>query len=147
MTFHFPRQSSYRQTLHLTHNRKAGKVNRRPADTRETLLTLGPLELDLIERTARREGRQIELLPREFKLLEYFMRRPEQVITRDMLLRQVWHFRFLPQTNVVDVHIGKLLKVTGSSCVFNRLIFAEMVITKSPLSLSTSFHECLILHK
>ncbi|WP_416235172.1 winged helix-turn-helix domain-containing protein [Nitrospirillum sp. BR 11163] len=48
------------------------------------------------------------LLPREFKLLEYMMRRPDQVITPAMLLTDVWHYRFVPQTNVVDVHMGKL---------------------------------------
>ena len=81
---------------------------RRPADTRETVLRVGPLVLDLLERTGTRAGREIELLPREFKLLEYMMRRPDQVITRDMLLEDVWHYRFLPQTNLVDVHIGKV---------------------------------------
>ena len=81
---------------------------RRPLETRETVLVVGELELDLIDRTARRRGRPIELLPREFKLLEYLMRRPEQVVTRAMLLEDVWHYRFVPQTNLVDVHIGKL---------------------------------------
>ncbi len=48
------------------------------------------------------------MLPREFKLLEYLMRRPDRVVTRDMMLEDVWNYRFLPQTNLVDVHIGKL---------------------------------------
>jgi DNA-binding response OmpR family regulator len=64
--------------------------------------------LDLIDREAHRNGRLIELLPREFKLLEYLMRRENQVVTRAMLLEDVWHYRFVPQTNLVDVHIGKL---------------------------------------
>jgi two-component system OmpR family response regulator len=81
---------------------------RRPVDTRETVLRVGPLELDLIDRLAHRKGRTIELLPREFKLLEYLMRCPGRVVTRDMLLEDVWHYRFPPQTNLVDVHIGKL---------------------------------------
>lgn len=81
---------------------------RRPADTRETILRVGPLTLDLIERKAHRDSRAIELLPREFSILEYMMRRPNQVVTRDMLLEDVWHYRFLPQTNLVDVHMGKL---------------------------------------
>ena len=81
---------------------------RRPNETRETFLRVGPLELDLIERIAHRNDRTIDLLPREFQLLQYFMRRPDQVVTRAMLLEQVWHYRFVPQTNVVDVHIGKL---------------------------------------
>jgi two-component system, OmpR family, response regulator len=81
---------------------------RRPTETRATVLRVGPLSLDLIDRKARRNGRDIELLPREFKLLEYMMRRPDRVVTRDMLLEDVWNYRFLPQTNLVDVHIGKL---------------------------------------
>jgi two-component system OmpR family response regulator len=81
---------------------------RRPLETRATVLRVGPLELDLIERVARRGDSVIELSRSEFKLLEYFMRRPDRVVTRDMLLEDVWHYRFLPQTNLVDVHIGRL---------------------------------------
>jgi two-component system, OmpR family, response regulator len=81
---------------------------RRPSDARETLLRVGPLELDLIDRVARRKSREIELLPREFKLLEYMMRRPSRVVTRDMLLERVWNYTNAPHTNLVDVHIGKL---------------------------------------
>ena len=81
---------------------------RRPDDTRSTKLRVGPLEMDLIERRAWRGEREIELLPREFRLLEYLMRRPDQVLTRSMLLEDVWQYRFIPRTNLVDVHIGKL---------------------------------------
>jgi two-component system OmpR family response regulator len=81
---------------------------RRPVQTRETVLRAGDLVLDLIDREANRNGRRIELLPREFKLLEYLMRREGQAVTRAMLLEDVWHYRFVPQTNLVDVHIGKL---------------------------------------
>ena len=81
---------------------------RRPLETRETVLRVGPMKLDLIDREAMRDNRQIELLPREFKLLEYLMRRSNQVVTRAMLLEDVWHYRFVPETNLVDVHIGKL---------------------------------------
>ncbi len=81
---------------------------RRPSLSRETRLKVGQLELDLIERRARRGKREIELLPREFKLLEYMMRRPGRVITRAMLLEDIWHFGFVPETNLIDVHIGKL---------------------------------------
>jgi two-component system OmpR family response regulator len=81
---------------------------RRPADTRETVLRVGPLELDLIERTARRGERIIDLLPREFRLLEYLMRRPGRVVTRAMLLEDVWNYKFVPQTNLIDVHMGRL---------------------------------------
>jgi two-component system, OmpR family, response regulator len=81
---------------------------RRPTESRETILRVGPLELDLIERTARRGERAIDLLPREFRLLEYLMRRPDQVVTRAMLLEEVWNYKFVPQTNLIDVHMGRL---------------------------------------
>ena len=81
---------------------------RRPDDSRQTVLRVGPLTIDLIDRTVVRGEREIELLPREFRLLEYLMRRPGQVLTRAMLLEDVWNYRFTPQTNLVDVHIGKL---------------------------------------
>jgi two-component system, OmpR family, response regulator len=81
---------------------------RRPATLRETILRVGPLELDLLARLAHRGHRELELLPREFQLLEYMMRREGQVLTRAMLLEQVWKYRFVPQTNLVDVHIGRL---------------------------------------
>jgi two-component system OmpR family response regulator len=81
---------------------------RRPVESRDTVLRVGPLELDLIERTAKRGDRQIDLLPREFRLLEYMMRRKEQMLTRAMLLEEVWNYKFVPQTNLVDVHMGRL---------------------------------------
>jgi len=81
---------------------------RRPAESRETTLRVGPLELDLIARAAKRGERGIELLPREFRLLEYMMRRKEQLLTRAMLLEEVWKYKFVPQTNLVDVHMGRL---------------------------------------
>jgi two-component system OmpR family response regulator len=81
---------------------------RRPADSRDTILRVGPLELDLMERIAKRGDRTIKLLPREFRLLEYMMRRKEQVLTRAMLLEEVWNYKFVPQTNLVDVHMGRL---------------------------------------
>jgi two-component system OmpR family response regulator len=87
---------------------------RRPADSRETMLRVGPLELDLIKRTAARDGRAIDLLPREFRLLEYMMRRSDQLLTRAMLLEKVWSYKFVPTTNLVDVHMGRLRhKVDG----------------------------------
>src|SRR5246127_4909227 len=87
---------------------------RRPADSRTTRLQVGPLKLDLIERTAKRGDRVIELLPREFRLLEYMMRRKDQLVTRTMLLEDVWNYKFVPQTNLIDVHMGRLRrKVDG----------------------------------
>jgi two-component system, OmpR family, response regulator len=81
---------------------------RRPSENRDTVLRVGPLELDLIERTAKRGERTIDLLPREFRLLEYMMRRKDQMLTRAMLLEEVWNYKFVPQTNLVDVHMGRL---------------------------------------
>jgi DNA-binding winged helix-turn-helix (wHTH) protein len=79
-----------------------------PAATRQTKLWVGPFELDLIERTAKRGERSIDLLPREFRLLEYMMRRKGRVLTRETLLREVWKYKFVPKTNLVDVHMGRL---------------------------------------
>ena len=80
----------------------------------ETTLRVGPLELDLIERTAKRGERVIDLLPREFRLLEYMMQRSDQLLTRAMLLEEVWNYKFVPATNLVDVHMGRLRhKVDG----------------------------------
>lgn len=81
---------------------------RRPNDTRATRLIAGPLELDLLAGTATRAGRPLGLLPRELKLLDYMVRRAGQIVTRAMLLRDVWGYSFEPDTNVVDVHLGRL---------------------------------------
>jgi two-component system OmpR family response regulator len=81
---------------------------RRPADSRETTLRVGPLELDLIERAVKRGERKIDLLPRELRLLEYMMRRSDQLLTRAMLLEEVWNYKFVPATNLVDVHMGRV---------------------------------------
>jgi two-component system OmpR family response regulator len=85
-------------------------ILRRPAEVRpeQTRLVCADLELDLIARTARRGGRRIELLPREFQMLEYLMRREGRVVTRTMLLEGLWDYRFDPGTNVIDVHISRL---------------------------------------
>ena len=74
----------------------------------ETRLKLADLEMDLLTRTVTRAERRIELLPREFRLLEYLMRNANHVVTRTMLLEKVWCHHFDPQTNVIDVHISRL---------------------------------------
>jgi two-component system, OmpR family, response regulator len=74
----------------------------------ETKLKVGELEIDLLARTVRRGTAEIELLPREFRLLEYLARNAGHVVTRTMLLEQVWDYHFDPQTNVIDVHISRL---------------------------------------
>jgi len=81
---------------------------RRSQSTATTQLRVADLELDLLSRKATRAGREIELQPREFQLLETLMRHPGQVMTRTMLLEQVWNYHFDPQTNVIDVHISRL---------------------------------------
>jgi two-component system, OmpR family, response regulator len=87
---------------------------RRPVESRETVLRVDALEIDLIKRTARRGSREIDLLPREFRLLEYMMQRRDQLLTRAMLLEEVWNYKFVPTTNLVDVHMGRLRhKVDG----------------------------------
>jgi DNA-binding winged helix-turn-helix (wHTH) protein len=80
-----------------------------------TMLRVGSLELDLMVRTAKRGNRPIVLRPREFELLEYMMRRRDKLLTREALLKEVWHYKFVPETNLVDVHMGQLRrKVDGS---------------------------------
>jgi two-component system OmpR family response regulator len=81
---------------------------RRGGDIGVIRLRVGDLEMDLIDRTVRYEGRLVDLVPREFKLLEYFMRRPGQAVSRAMLLEDVWNFQPTAYTNVVDVQIGHL---------------------------------------
>src|SRR5712664_1224034 len=87
---------------------------RSPAEPRETMLRVGSLELDLINRTAKRGDRPVDLLPSEFRLLNYMMQRRGQLLTRAKLFQDVWHYKFLPETNLVDVHMGRLRrKVDG----------------------------------
>ncbi len=73
-----------------------------------TSLEVGDLRMDLLSRRVARGARAIVLKPREFKLLEFLMRHADQVVTRTMLLENVWDYHFDPQTNVVDVHVSKL---------------------------------------
>jgi two-component system OmpR family response regulator len=73
-----------------------------------THLAVADLEMDLLARTVKRAGQKIDLQPREFRLLEYLMKHAGQVVTRTMLLEQVWDYHFDPQTNVIDVHISRL---------------------------------------
>lgn len=77
-------------------------------ESSSTSLEVGDLSIDLLSREVFREGQKIELQPREYRLLEFLMRRPNQVVTRTMLLEGVWEYHFDPQTNVIDVHISRL---------------------------------------
>jgi two-component system OmpR family response regulator len=83
-------------------------IRRRDPAAIKTKVLVGDLELDLLSRTARREESSIDLQPREFRLLEYLMRHQGQIVTRTMLLENVWEYHFDPQTNVIDVHISRL---------------------------------------
>jgi two-component system OmpR family response regulator len=79
-----------------------------PAAQEVTRLKYAELELDLLARRVTRAGRTLDLTAKEFQLLEYFLRRAEQVITRTMLLEGVWNLHFDPQTNIIDVHMSRL---------------------------------------
>jgi DNA-binding response OmpR family regulator len=83
-------------------------IRRHAMPQRETTLRVGDLQVDLLTREVRRAGRTIELLPREYRLLEYLMRHAGRVVTRTMLFEEVWGYHYDPQTNVIDVHIGRL---------------------------------------
>ena len=74
----------------------------------ETKLSIGDLEMDLLSRSVSRAGTAIDLQPREFRLLECLMRNAGSVVTRTMLLEDVWDYHFDPQTNVIDVHVSRL---------------------------------------
>jgi len=83
-------------------------IRRQATPQRETALRVGDLQIDLLTREVRRAGRAIEVLPREYRLLEYLMRHAGRVVTRTMLFEEVWGYHYDPQTNVIDVHIGRL---------------------------------------
>jgi two-component system, OmpR family, response regulator len=88
--------------------RVAALGRRPPGSPIETRLRVADLELDLLSRTVRRASQEIELQPREFRLLEYLMRHTGQVVTRTMLLENIWDFHFDPRTNIVETHISRL---------------------------------------
>jgi two-component system OmpR family response regulator len=90
----------------------AARINalarRRPMNETVTEITVGSLDMDLLKREVRRDGRRIALQPREFRLLEELMRHDGRVVTRTMLLERVWDFHFDPQTNIVETHMSRL---------------------------------------
>lgn len=88
---------------------RVNALGRRPAIRQEeTILKVADLEVNLITRAVRREGRDIDLQPREFRLLEVLMRNGGRVLTRSMLLEEVWDFHFDPKTSIVETHISRL---------------------------------------
>ncbi len=76
----------------------------------KTVITNGDLEINLLSRRVKVKNKEVDLLQREYTLLEFFMKKPNQVITRSMLLENVWDYNFDPQTNIIDVHISRLRK-------------------------------------
>jgi DNA-binding response OmpR family regulator len=88
---------------------------RPPAPFKETMLRVGPLELDLLDRTAKRGDRWIDLRPSEFRLLKYMMQQSDKLVTRATLLKEVWHYKIVPKTNLVDVHLGRLRRKVDES--------------------------------
>jgi two-component system, OmpR family, response regulator len=90
------------------HARLEALSRRGKTSVAQMTLTVADLDMDLASREVRRSGRPIELKPKEFALLEYFMRHAGQVVTRTMLLENVWDYAFDPQTNVIDVHVSRL---------------------------------------
>ena len=93
-------------------------LRRGAGPTTETRLRVADLELDLLTRTVKRGGKSIDVLPREFRLLEYLMRNAGHVVTRTMLLEHVWDYHFDPQTNVIDVHVSRLRQKIDKSFGF-----------------------------
>ena len=83
-------------------------ARRRGGKGEETVYRVAGLELDRLSHQVKREGKELDLQPREFRLLEYLMKHAGQVVTRTMLLENVWDYHFDPQTNVIDVHISRL---------------------------------------
>ena len=90
------------------HARINALARRPPLSDTPTALRCGDLEMDLLKRTVMRGGRQVDLQPREFQLLEFLMRNADRVVTRTMLLEAVWDFHFDPKTNIVETHISRL---------------------------------------
>jgi len=83
-------------------------LRRGQLEQQDTLFTVADLEVDRLKRKVTRAGKVIQLQPREFRLLEYLVRHAGQVVTRTMLLENVWGYHFDPQTNIIDVHISRL---------------------------------------
>jgi DNA-binding winged helix-turn-helix (wHTH) protein len=108
-----------------------------PARPKETMLRVGPLELDLLDRTAKRDDRQIDLRPREYRLLKFMMEQSHKLLTRATLLKEVWHYKFVPETNLVDVHMGRLRrKVDGpnEAPMIRSVRGVGFVLSATPLS-------------
>ena len=100
-------------------------VRRTNPDIKATSIKVGSLIINLLTRQVHRNGIEIELQPREFRLLEFLMRRSNQVVTRTMLLEGVWEYHFDPQTNVIDVHISRLRSKIDKPFDGKEMLFTE----------------------
>ncbi|HEX7885753.1 MAG TPA: response regulator transcription factor [Phenylobacterium sp.] len=90
---------------------RLGAMLRRPATRQEvTSMACGDLQMDLLTRRVVRAGRRLDLLPREFKLLEHLLRHKDRVVTRTMMLEELWDYRFDPHTSLIDTHVSRLRK-------------------------------------
>jgi two-component system OmpR family response regulator len=90
--------------------RLAAMLRRPTARQEATAMACGDLEMDLLTRRVTRAGRRLDLLPREFKLLEHLLRHKDRVVTRTMMLEELWDYRFDPHTSLIDTHISRLRK-------------------------------------
>jgi two-component system OmpR family response regulator len=118
----------------ITENKGSEEEN--PARRALAVVRVGSLEIDLLDQTAKRSGRTIDLRPREFRLLRYMMERSDRVLTRESLLRDVWNYKFVPRTNLVDVHMGRLRrKVDGPNepAMIRSVRGAGFVLSATPL--------------
>jgi DNA-binding winged helix-turn-helix (wHTH) protein len=115
----------------------AEHLPRLPALSNDTVLRVGPLELDLLDRTAKRGERRIDLRPREFQLLKFMMQRSDTLLTRATLLKEVWNYKFVPKTNLVDVHMGRLrrkIDEPNESPLIRNVRGVGFVLGASPIS-------------
>ena len=94
-------------------------------EVKETSIKVGSLSMNLLTRQVFRQGVEIDLQPREFRLLEFLMKRSNQVVTRTMLLEGVWEYHFDPQTNVIDVHISRLRSKIDKPFSGKEMLFTE----------------------
>jgi DNA-binding response OmpR family regulator len=107
------------------------------APPHETVLRVEALELDLIDRSAKRGDRRIDLRPREFQLLKYMMQRHGKLLTRAILFKEVWNYKFVPESNLVDVHMGRLRRkvdAMGEAPMISNVRGAGFVLSPAPLS-------------
>jgi two-component system OmpR family response regulator len=116
------------------HARVNALLRRPPETTEQTRLKVQDLEINLLKRSVTRNGEIIDLLPTEFRLLEYLVRHAGQVVTRTMLLENVWDFYFDPRTNIVETHISRLrskLNADGRSDLIHTIRGAGYIINES----------------